>query len=56
VLIIAAIAAALLLIWPVTMAISTIVPPIEPQAEVQYPVVDGTLGTHLEQLQRSVEQ
>jgi len=27
----------------------------EPVAAVDYPPVDGTLGTHLEQLQRSVQ-
>jgi tRNA A-37 threonylcarbamoyl transferase component Bud32 len=48
------IAAALLLAWPATVAISAMFPPTEPQAEVEYPVVDGTLGTHLDQLQRSV--
>jgi hypothetical protein len=47
--------AALLLIWPVTAAISSILPSAEPPAQIEYPVVDGTLGTHLDQLQRSVE-
>jgi hypothetical protein len=49
------IVAALLLAWPVSAAISSILPAPEPQVEVEYPVVDGTLGTHLEHLQRSVE-
>lgn len=47
--------AALLLIWPVTAAISSIVPAAEPPAQIEYPAVDGTLGTHLDQLQRSVQ-
>jgi serine/threonine protein kinase len=55
VLLIAAIAAALLLAWPATLAVSSMLPPSEPEAVVDYPAVDGTLGTHLEQLQRSVE-
>lgn len=55
VLIIAAVAAALLLAWPATLAVSSMFPPAEPDTAIEYPAVDGTLGTHLEQLQRSVE-
>ncbi|MHA6696001.1 serine/threonine-protein kinase [Homoserinimonas sp. A520] len=55
VLIVAAVVAALLLVWPATLAVSSMFPPTEPDTGVEYPPVDGTLGTHLEQLQRSVE-
>ncbi|HEU4807243.1 MAG TPA: serine/threonine-protein kinase [Homoserinimonas sp.] len=55
VLIVAVVAAALLLAWPTTLAISSMFPPAEPETVIEYPTVDGTLGTHLEQLQRSVE-
>lgn len=54
-LIMAAVVAALLLAWPATLAVSSMFPAAEPDAGVEYPAVDGTLGTHLEQLQRSVE-
>ena len=55
VLVVAAIACALLLAWPVTLAVSSMFPPAEPATVAEYPAVGGTLGTHLEQLQRSVE-
>src|SRR5690554_1272873 len=50
-----AVAAALLLAWPATLAISAMFPPAEQGPAIEYPEVEGTLGTHLEQLQRSVE-
>jgi serine/threonine protein kinase len=55
VMLIGGVLALLLLAWPVTAAISSILPSTEPPAQIEYPVVDGTLGTHLDQLQRSVE-
>lgn len=54
-LIIGAVVAALLLAWPATIAISSMFPPAAPDTAIEYPAVDGPLGTHLEQLQRSVE-
>jgi len=55
VLIAAAVAAVLLLAWPATQAVSALF--VEPEASptVEYPTVEGDLGTHLEQLQRSVQ-
>lgn len=50
----AAVAVVLLLAWPATQAVSAMFPAPEPVPTFQYPVVDGTLGNHLEQLQRSV--
>jgi serine/threonine protein kinase len=55
VLIAAAAAVVLLLLWPASLAVSALFPGAEPAPSVEYPVVDGTLGTHLEQLQRSVQ-
>src|SRR5690606_403910 len=54
-LIAAAVVAVLLLAWPASLAVSALLPGTEPAPSVEYPAVDGTLGTHLEQLQRSVQ-
>jgi serine/threonine protein kinase len=40
--------------WGATLVGPALFPDPEPVAPVEYPVVDGTLGSHLEQLQRSV--
>jgi len=54
-LIIVAAVAAVLLAWPASIAVSSLLPSTEPDTVVEYPAVDGTLGEHLQQLQRSVE-
>ena len=53
VLIVCAVVALALAAWGAA-AIPSLLPDAEPVAPVEYPVVDGTLGSHLEQLQRSV--
>lgn len=50
-----AVAAALVIAWPIALTASSMFPEVEPKSAVEYPAVDGTLGTHLEDLQRSVE-
>lgn len=50
----AAIAAALVVALLAIMVVPSFIP-AEEGTPVEYPAVDGTLGTHLEQLQRSVE-
>ena len=54
-LIIAGVIGLLVVAWLGSLAVGAMVAPNEPDTAIEYPVVDGTLGTHLEQLQRSVE-
>ena len=53
--IVASVAAAVVLAWLATMVVSSFVPEARVDTPIEYPAVDGTLGAHLEQLQRSVE-
>jgi hypothetical protein len=55
VLITAAITVCLLLAWPATQAVSLLFSDPDSTPSIVYPPVDGTLGEHLEQLQRSVQ-
>ncbi len=52
---IAIVGAVALSIWLVVAVTSSLAPAPEPSPAMEYPAVEGILGSHLEQLQRSVE-
>jgi hypothetical protein len=54
ILVVSSIVTLLLAAWLASVAIPALWP-AEPDTAVDYPAVDGNLGIHLEQLQRSVE-